>query len=310
MKRYVIGIDVGGTNIKIGLVDPRGVIKTRFFLPTRNFIRTKKHLIEGLTAGCREIMEKSGITRSAVVGVGIGLPGLINAQKGLVYSLTNISGWKNVPLAKIIKDRLGVPVFIDNDVNVITLAEWKYGAGREMKNMVCITIGTGLGGGLILNNALYRGEGFAAGEVGHVPVSEQGRKCQCGGWGCLETCTGNRYLNIDAVKRFGKKITLEAVSKKAKQGNKKAIRFWAEVGEHLGNGLTGIVNVLNPRRIVVGGGIANAPECMLKAARKTIRSRAMHVQGKMVRVVRSTLKNDAGIVGTYVLVQEMLNKNA
>lgn len=310
MKRYVIGIDVGGTNIKFGLIDPQGVIRARLFLPTRDFIRTRQHLIAGLIAGCRDIIQKSKVSASSVLGVGIGLPGLINAHKGLVYSLTNISGWSNVPLTRIIKDKIGIPVFIDNDVNVITLAEWKCGAGRKMKNMVCITIGTGLGGGLIINDALYRGEGFAAGEIGHVPVNEQGQKCQCGGWGCLETYTGNRYLNIDAAKKFGPQATLETISEKAKQGNKKAIRFWAEVGEHLGNGLTGIVNVLNPRCIVIGGGIANAPECMFKTVRKTIRIRAMHVQGKMVKVVRSTLKNDAGIIGAYVLVQEMLKENA
>lgn len=309
MNGYVIGIDVGGTNIKVGLVDPKGVIRARLFLPTKKYVRSKQKLIEAIIFGCYEIIKKSGLKKSLVVGIGIGLPGLINTEKGLVYSLTNIPGWKNVPLKKIIESKLKIPTFIDNDVNVITLAEWKYGAGRKMRNMICITIGTGLGGGLIINNALYRGEGFAAGEVGHIPLNEKGKACQCGGWGCLETYAGNRYLNGEARKEFHSNIVLEDVTQKAQKGNKAAIRFWKQVGEHIGNGLTGVVNVLNPRCIVIGGGISNAPQDMFRSIDKVIKKRAMHVQGKMVWICKSKLGNDAGIIGTHVLVKEMLENH-
>jgi len=309
MNHYVVGIDIGGTNIKLGLIDKKGLIRARAHLPTKDFIHSKKRLIDGIVLGCQHILKENKIKKSQVSGIGIGLPGLVNTKKSLVYSLTNIPGWSNVPLKKIIEKKLKIPTFIDNDVNVITLAEWKYGAGQGMKNMVCITIGTGLGGGLIINNALYRGEGFAAGELGHIPVNEKGQKCNCGGWGCLETYAGNRYLNVRAQHIFYKKITLEEVTRKANQGQPQAVVFWKEVAEHIGNGLTGVVNILNPSCIVIGGGIAKAHQHMFKTIRLTIKRRAMHVQGKMVKILKSKLGSDAGIIGTRVLVKEMLSKN-
>ena len=306
MKNVVIGVDVGGTNIKIGLVDEQGRIAARVHLPTQRCAHSKEGLTRAIVQECQSLAKIRRLDASQILGVGIGLPGLVNTQKGVVYSLTNIPGWKNVPLKKIIESRLKIPVFIDNDVNVMTLAEWKYGAGRGMKNMICITIGTGLGGGLIINDTLYRGEGFAAGELGHVPLNEKGQKCNCGGWGCLETYAGNRYLDVQARKIFKKDITLENVTRQANQGSHQAIAFWQEVGEHVGNGLTGVVNVLNPSCIVIGGGIAQAHRHMFKVIQETIKKRAMHVQGKMVRIFKSKLGSDAGVIGARVLVKEML----
>ena len=309
MNRYVIGIDIGGTNIKLGLVDKKGLIKARLSLPTKKFIASKDQLIKVVIAGCQSVIKENGLKKSQISGIGIGLPGLVNTKKGLVYSLTNIQGWKNVPLKKIIEKKLRIPTFIDNDVNVIALAEWKYGAGRRMKNMICITIGTGLGGGLIINNELYRGEGFAAGELGHIPINEKGHRCQCGGWGCLETYAGNRYLSLQARQKFNKNIALEEITRRANQGNKAAVDFWSKVGEHIGNGLTGVVNVLNPSCIVIGGGISKAHQHMFEVIRQTIKKRAMHIQGKMVKVFKSRLGNDAGIIGARALVKEMLGDN-
>ena len=309
MTHYVIGIDIGGTNIKLGLVDKKGRIGARAHLPTKDFIRSKEKLIAAVIEGCHDLLKENKVKRSQVSAIGIGLPGLVNAKEGLVYSLTNIPGWKNVFLTQIIQQKTKIPTFIDNDVNVITLAEWKYGVARGMKNIVCITLGTGLGGGLILNDQLYRGAGFAAGELGHVPVNEQGQKCNCGGWGCLETYAGNRYLTPRARALFQRDITLEEVTAEAKKGNTRAVRFWQQVGVHIGNGLTGVVNVLNPGCIVIGGGIANAHQEMFVAIRRTIKKRAMIVQGRMVKVLRSTLGSDAGIIGTRVLAKEMLGNN-
>jgi glucokinase len=309
MNHYVIGIDVGGTNIKLGLVDKRGVIRARARLSTRDFIRNKHELIDAIVLGCRDFLNDYGIKKSEVSGIGLGVPGLVDTTKGLVYSLTNIKGWKNVPLKKIIEKKIKIPVFVDNDVNVVTLGEWKYGAGQGMSNMVCITIGTGLGGGLIIDNHLYRGEGFAAGELGHIPLNEKGQKCNCGGWGCLETYAGNLYLNIRARKIFHRKITLEEITYKANCGNRQAIAFWKEVGEHIGNGLTGVVNLLNPSGIVIGGGIAKGHQQMFSTIQQIIKKRAMLIQGKMVRIYKSSLGSDAGIIGARVLVKEMLGKN-
>ena len=176
MSKVVVGIDVGGTNIKLGIVQPSGQITATTNLLTKNFIREKDLLINGLVEAVCSLLESNALHKNDIRGIGIGLPGLIDYKKGFVHFLPNIPSWKNVPLKKIMEERLRIPAFIDNDVNLITLGEWHYGAGRGIRNMVCITLGTGVGGGLILDNALYRGEGFTAGEIGHVPLNERDRK--------------------------------------------------------------------------------------------------------------------------------------
>jgi len=184
------------------------------------------------------------------MGIGFGLPGLINPESGIVTFLPNIAGWKKVPLKKIMEEKTGLKTFIDNDVNLVTLGEWQFGAGIGSKNLICMTLGTGVGSGLIFNGALYRGEGFVAGELGHMPLNEKGLSCNCGGEACFERYVGNRYLMARAGKIFkNKNIQLEEVFALAEHGNVRAVQFWEEVagivkakgGEiHLHHKVTGI----------------------------------------------------------------------
>ena len=174
MAKYIIGVDVGGTNIKLGLVGPSGRILAKTNLSTKGYNHSRAKLIDGLVHAIQKLAQENKIARKDILGVGIGLPGLVDFQRGVVIFMPNIRGWQNVPLKTILQKRLHVPVFIDNDVNLITLGEWKFGAGKEYKNLICMTLGTGVGGGLVLNNALYRGEGSAAGEIGHIPLNEKG----------------------------------------------------------------------------------------------------------------------------------------
>ena len=237
------------------------------------------------------------------------MPGVINTKQGFVVSLTNIPGWRDVPLKSILEKELSLPVFLDNDVNVITLGEWKCGAGKGYQNLICITLGTGVGGGIILNNAIYRGEGFSAGEIGHIPINEKGPACNCGGRGCFEQYVGNKQLLRKAQKIFKQKdLRLEDVSAFALKGDKKAIRFWEETGAMIGLGLVGVINVLNPRLVIIGGGVSNSLRFMKKGMCQTILDRAMSSPAKMVKVVRSKLGNNAGIIGASVLVQTSLQK--
>jgi len=306
-KRYIIGVDVGGTNIKLGIIDLRGRIQFRSSFETKYYIRNKKQLIQALTEGIQALVNQADITKRDILGVGIGLPGLIDPVNGIVKFLPNIPGWKNVPLARIIAPVLHLPVIIENDVNLIALAEWKYGSGAGARNMICITLGTGVGGGLILKNQLYRGEGYVAGELGHIPIEEDGPACNCGGWGCLEREVGNRYLQAKAARIFRKPdITLEEVCALAQAGHPKARKLWQDTAVHIGNALTGVVNLLNPTRIVIGGGVANASRFMFKTMEQTIKRRAMRVQGQMVKIVKARLGSDAGIIGAQVLVTDVL----
>lgn len=305
MKRYTIGVDVGGTNVKLGLVNQVGKIVARASFDTRNFSKTKKKLIDAIVSSVFSLIEEEGLVPKDILGIGLGLPGPIDSKNGIVSFLPNIPGWKNVPLKSIIQKKLRIPTFIDNDVNLITLGEWKFGAGKGYKNMMCMTLGTGVGAGLILNNGLYRGEGFAAGELGHMPLNERGPVCSCGGSACFEGYVGNGTLLKKASKIFKRKnIELPDVYYLAQQGNTRAIEFWEEAGGHVGNALVGVINLLNLRLIIIGGGVSNNYSFLGKKINATIKARAMKVQAKMVKVVRAKLRNDAGILGAQVLVKE------
>ncbi|MDP2653512.1 MAG: ROK family protein [Candidatus Omnitrophota bacterium] len=304
MKKYVIGIDVGGTNVKLGIAGPSARIIARSLLNTKSFISHKSRLIAAIMAGVRALAGQAGVSFRDIAGIGIGLPGLVDFDKGLVIFLPNIPGWRKVPLKRMIQNELGLPVFLENDVNLITLGEWQYGAGKGTRNMLCMTLGTGVGGGLILDGRLYRGEGFVAGEIGHMPLNETGPACNCGGYGCFERSVGNLALLKKAAVIFrNKNITLEEITRRAKAGERRSIAFWEDFAGHLGNGLVGVVNLLNPRRIVIGGGVANCPGFVFRIVKEILRERAMRVQASMVDVVRASLGNDAGILGAQVLVR-------
>lgn len=303
-NRFVIGIDVGGTNVKLGLVTKEGRIKAKSNLSTKTYRRSPQKLIRAISDAVNGLLKANRLSKKNILGIGVGLPGLINPKKGLVIFLPNIPGWRNIPLKKILQKHLGIPVFIDNDLKLITLGEWKYGAGRGEKNLVCMTLGTGIGSGLVFNNRLYRGAGFAAGELGHVPLNEDGPRCNCGGWGCFERYVGNRYLLERLKVMFKRPMAIEEAFLLANRGDKRAIQFFKETAEHIGNGLISVVNLLNPRLIVIGGGVSNNQKFLFKTIDRVIKKRAMSVPAKMVKIKRAQLGDVAGIVGASVLVRE------
>ncbi len=303
MTKYIIGIDVGGTNVKLGLIDPRGDVVSRLSFSTRNFSATPEKLTAAICEAVGALLRKERVLKASVIGVGVGLPGLIDVKNGIVRILPNIPGWKDVPLKKVMEKKLGLCVQLENDVNMITLGEWKYGAGKGLTDVLFITLGTGVGGGLILNGDIYRGPGFAAGEIGHEPLNEKGPECGCGGWGCFERYVGNKELQHAAAKLFKEHdITLEDVYQKAVEGKKKALKFWDMVGEQVGNGLIGPVNLLNPQAIVIGGGVSRSFAFLEPAIARTLRRRAMRTQAEMVRIIKALLDDDAGIIGAKVLI--------
>ena len=308
MKKYVIGVDVGGTNIKLGLVHPRGYVIARSHFPTKPLGSLKTKLIAVLAAEIKQIITSQGLKAKDVAGIGIGLPGLIDYTQGIVRFLPNISGWKNVPLKTILQKKLNLSVFVDNDVKLITLAEWKLGAGRGVNNLVCLTLGTGVGSGLILNNRLYRGAANAAGELGHMPLNEHGPACNCGGLGCFETYVGNQRLFALASHMMHKPhMTTQKMFALANQRHPQALRFWHEAATRIGNGLIGIVNLLNPELIIIGGGVSNNEKFLFPTIKAVIKKRAMSLQASLVRIQRAQLGDDAGIIGAQVLVYNAKN---
>ncbi|MFA5362318.1 MAG: ROK family protein [Candidatus Omnitrophota bacterium] len=300
---YYIGIDLGGTNLKIGLLDRNLKIAHKRVLDTERFVK-KELLIAAIIRSVADIMETYRLKRPQVFGIGLGLPGPIDTSKGVVHFFPNIPDWNEVPLTRILKAELSFPVFIDNDANLMALAEHRLGAAKGSTNAVCLTLGTGVGGGIIINKELYRGSTYAAGEIGHMPLNEHGPRCNCGGSGCLEMYIGNRRIMERVTAVFGREIPLEEISSLAHKGNKRAQDIWMEVGTHLGTSLAGVVNLLNPDCVVIGGGVANAGKILFDVVKKTVKARSMKVQADHVVIRKAKLGSDAGLIGAALLVKE------
>ena len=296
---YTIGIDLGATFVKMGLIDDLGKVYFRRKIETV-LSSNRASLIEAVISNIRDIIEISG---KSVSGVGIGVPGPVDSKKGIVHYFPNIKGWEEVPLKSILEKKLGLRVELDNDVNAMTLGEFVFGAGQGCNNLVCLTLGTGVGGGIIIDGKLYRGGSMCAGEIGHMPINETGPKCNCGGIACLERYIGNKYILERAKKVFGNNITLEALTSLAKFGNKKAIAIWVDVAEKLSVAIAGVVNLLNPDKIVIGGGVSKAGEFILNPLRKELKKRAMKDQAAHVKIIAAKLGTDAGIIGASLLLR-------
>ncbi len=320
LKNYAIGIDLGGTYTKLALVDVNGRIRRKAKLTTAAY-KTKEALLSAIVSEISLILKENRLPLKGLAGVGIGVPGLVAFERGLVYNLTNVPGWKNVRLKKILEAMLSalgakIPVLVDNDVNLMALGESRFGAGRGAKDLVCVTLGTGVGGGIIIDGKLYRGASSAAGEIGHMPLKEEGLRCNCGSFGCLERYVGNRYI-VDEIKdkiRSGQPtkirelvkgdlslVTPETISIAAKKKDALAIECWRRVGARIGVALSGVINLLNPEKIIIGGGMAEAGEVLFSAIRDTVNERALPVSRGAVKIVKAKLGNDAGIVGAAAL---------
>ena len=294
---YTIGVDLGATFIKMGLVDSKAKVYFRRKIETPTGVK-KSPLIDAIVYNIRDIIRESG---KKVSGVGIGVPGPVDSKKGIVHYFPNIKGWKEVPLKSILEKKLRLRVELDNDVNAMTLGEFAFGSGKRCENLVCITLGTGVGGGIIINGKLYRGGSMAAGEIGHMPINEIGPRCNCRGIACLERYIGNRYILKRAKKVFGNSVTLPKLNELASSGNKRAKAIWLDVAKKLSVTLIGVVNLLNPDKIVIGGGVSKAGALILAPLTKEIKSLAMKDQSRHVKIVLAKLGRDAGIIGASLL---------
>ncbi|MDD4894309.1 MAG: ROK family protein [Candidatus Omnitrophica bacterium] len=302
-REFIASIDLGGTNLKIALLDLKYRIRDKQVLNTQKFTK-KEALISAIAGSVHKILQDNKLNKINLLGVGLGVPGPTDYEKGIVHFFPNIPGWKEVKLKAILQKKLKLPVFVDNDAKVMTLAEYKLGAAKGSTNAVCITLGTGVGGGIIINEKLYRGLSNAAGEIGHVPINVKGPRCNCGGTACLERYIGNNRVLAEARKIFGKDITLEKLSYLARKQNRKAKAIWLEFAQRLSTALTGVVNFLNPDCIVIGGGVAAAGSILFDNVKKIIAKRAMSVQARHVKIFKAKMGNNAGLIGAAILVRQ------
>ncbi len=304
---------MGGTNITIALVDLKGKIKNKVKISTQadkdaGFII--KTIIENIRVLVRDIRF------SHLIGIGIGAAGQIDHVRGVIQFSPNLH-WRNVPIVKEIKKEFNLPIYIDNDANVACYGEFLFGAGRGAQNILCVTLGTGVGGGIIIGSKIYHGVGGAAGEIGHITVESKGRKCNCGNHGCMEAYVGAPHIRercIEKIKAGRKsiitkivegslsKITPMVLEEAAFYKDKLSQEIWQETGMYLGVGLASLINIFNPEKIIIGGGIANAGKLISEPMLKTIKERALAVSLKNVKIVRAKLGEDAGVIGAAMLV--------
>ena len=316
-KKYNIGVDIGGTNVKIALVDEKGIIAYSNSVPTRAEMGYE-YTIQNIISTIKDSLKESNNDISNIGGIGFGLPGQIDSVNGIVRLLPNIPGWVEVPLAKIVQDEFKVPVKLDNDVRVATLGELNFGAGKGCQNLVCLTVGTGVGSGIVLNGQLVRGASMTAGEIGHVVVERNnGEICGCGATGCLEAYASGPsvvkmakdYIAGGKSTKFkeiaaGNEITPFMVYEAAKQGDAVAKRIFTIVGEYLGVALVSVVNLLNPEKIIVGGGVGQAGDLILDPIREAIKKRCIPTSAAAVEIVPAQLGESAGVVGASLLVNQ------
>ena len=308
--QHAIGIDFGGTSIKSGVVLDGKIIARGRIIETRE-CRNPEEIIDSLVT----VVDQLRPAAPEISALGIGLPGMVDSIGGMVHELTNVPGWEDVAVRELLRKRTGLPTTIENDANAMAYGEFKYGAAREGRHVVCITLGTGVGGALILDGRLYRGAQLGAGEIGHLSIDYRGLPGPHGNDGAIEEYVGNNQIAERAVRIYaeaGIRRTVEECTPRdldaaARAGDKVALDLWAALGLEIGAALASVVFVLNPDTVIIGGGVAKAGELLLDPIRRTIRERTSDVFHEHLRVLPAALGNDAGIIGNAVLALEALS---
>ena len=314
MNVLYIGIDVGGTTAKAGVVDEAGQILYKSSCKT-GIERDFEDIAADMAELCRHIVRESGHEMAEVAAVGVGIPGEQSPKTGLVAFCNNL-GWVDVPLMQRLRDALGLPVYVDNDANVAALAESAFGASRDVKSSILITLGTGVGGGIVRDQRIHTGAHGVGGEIGHMVVVVDGEPCNCGHRGCWE-----KYASATAIIRMGRALMEEKpdcalarqIGGDAANLNAKAVLDLAKAGDadcagifetyvkYLCVGLANLINIYDPDMLVLGGGVAYAGDFLLDAVRAALGDYVYCPALSWARVELARLGNDAGIIGAAML---------
>ena len=310
---YYIGIDLGGTNIAVGIVTKEGEVLKKTSVPARAE-RPFDQIFADMAACIRQLLGETGIKETEIASIGIGTPGCIDTEKGVLVFAGNFKYGKNVNYREEMAKHFDIPVYIGNDANVAALAEVRAGAAKGVKNAIMITLGTGVGGGIIIDGNIFEGAYSAAGELGHIVLVSNGEPCSCGRKGCWEA-----YASVTALVRQTKaamkahpesimnKTPLDQVSGRtafdaAKKGDAAALKVVDQYQEYITEGLADMINIFSPEIIVVGGGISKEGDYLLDPVREKIKSRVFGIGLLPERkIVPAKLGNDAGLIGAALL---------
>ena len=305
MESVCIGVDVGGTNLRFAMVTPGGVVLRRESQATGIVSGPASFLSRLLKVLCR-LRNEAELDGRRILAVGLGVPGLIS-KEGILNSSVNLQPLQGLNLAAAVSSGLGLPVVALNDANASALGEHRFGAARPYGSSLVLTLGTGVGAGLILDGRLWTGVDGTAGEFGHITVEPNGRPCGCGNRGCLE-----QYASATAIAACARRQTPEegglaaALAARAFSGNDEAAAIFEQAGTYLGIAAAGALNLLNLEAIILGGGVADSFELLAPAMRREILARAFAIPGERVRILKSELGDDAGVLGSAAAAFEEL----
>lgn len=328
-----VGVDIGGTNIKLGLVDARGRVTRRRLLATQAR-RGPQQALERLSRAIGELTDARRVR-----SVGVGIAGLVDHIRGVVRLPPNLPGWHGTPVKAILENLTGLPVTVANDVNAATLGEWLFGAGRGHRNLFCLTLGTGVGGGIVADGRLLLGANHAAGELGHTIICGNGAACACGGRGCLEAYVGSRAIVDRARRRLRQQlrrlaghrnqlrmfpglseepssilalvndrlaaVTPREVGIAARGGDRLALEVVEETAGYLSMGISNVVALLDPELVIIGGGVSRIGQPLLRAVRRQLTARIPVFSGRRLDIVLSRLGSNAGIIGASRLARHL-----
>lgn len=314
-KRWIVGVDLGGTNIVVGLLPIEGgeVLGLRS-MPTDSG-RGAKFVVDRINGmveqAIAEVLASEGGARDQIAGVGIGSPGPLDRRTGTVINTPNL-GWRNFPLRDLISNAVHLPATLDNDANCATYGEWWLGAGRGTRALVGLTLGTGIGGGVVLGGEIYHGCSDVAGEIGHMTIDSNGRRCKCGNYGCLEQYASGPAIALRAVEGIEagaesvleemvngrlEDVTAATVYEATVQGDAYATEVMKDTAKFLGAGVASIINILNPEMVVIAGGVTRAGDTLFEPLRAEVRRRAFRSAQECCRIVSAELPGTAGVVG-------------
>ncbi|MFS0635887.1 ROK family glucokinase [Mesobacillus foraminis] len=321
-EKWLIGVDLGGTTTKIAFISFYGEILNKWEIPTDKS-NEGKNIPTDIAKAIDRKLDELGHSKNEIHGIGIGAPGPVDLTSGIIYEAVNL-GWKDqYPLKDLLEVETSLPVVVDNDANVAALGEMWKGAGNGAKDLVCVTLGTGVGGGVIANGDIVHGKRGAAGEIGHITsMAVGGAPCNCGKSGCLETiasATGIVRLAHEALQKgqqegklgeifreYGQ-VSAKDVFDAARNGEKSALEVIENVASHLGVALANIANTLNPEKIVLGGGVSRAGDILLGPVKENFLKHSFPSVAKSTEIAIATLGNDAGVIGAAWLVKNKIS---
>ena len=304
-----IGIDFGGTSVKIAVVFQSHIIDHAPPIATQEFTSP-----EELIAAIVRVVEDLRARHPGVAAIGVGMPGFVDFDAGLVYGLTNVAGWTSIPLREILQQATGLPVVVENDANCMGFAEWKCGAGRGFQHVVFISLGTGVGGAIIANGQMIRGARHGAGEIGQTSIDFQGRAGHYGNLGALEDYVGNREITAaahDAYRAAGIQKALDecspaALAAAAHLGDPVALAQWDDIGRMLATAAMNCCWLLNPEAIVIGGGVARAGELLFRSFKQHLFAQLSGPFKDHLRILPAAFGHEAGTIGAAALAREIV----